>query len=165
MATELIGYISVIERSNELGLQVPSGMTILPRNFDTANSRADLYHESSTLDIRRLWAQAGVIESRIEPQGEKIATISEHFYDWIGPLIFLGASWYIENEHLVNVSLNVISNYVTEWFKGVSGEKRVSFGFVLEKTKTKKCVRLNYDGPPEKIAELTSLIKDIMNES
>jgi hypothetical protein len=164
MDIKLSEYVSVAERADELGLQVPGSLAILPRNFDTADTPEALYHESSTLDLRRLLRQAGIIETPIEPPGVKIPTISEKYYEFIGPLLFFGASSWIGNESPIEMSMSVIGNYLTDVFKRTTGQKKARLGFVLERTKSRTCVRLDYEGRGDDFGQLVALIKEIMNE-
>src|SRR2546425_3312229 len=55
MTIELFEYPSVTERAKELGCQVPTGIAILPRNFDTASTKSELLFESETPTVRILW--------------------------------------------------------------------------------------------------------------
>lgn len=64
-------HINVNERALELGCNIPNGISILPRNFCTAKLRSELVYESSVSDIRTLFREAGIIETRLEKQGDK----------------------------------------------------------------------------------------------
>lgn len=157
-------YVDVQKRAADLRLQVPVGLALLPRNFADAPDRNDLVHESAVPTVRVLWREAGVEETRVELEGHRIATVSENAFEWVGPTIFVASAIWSQNPHAVGVALGVIANYVTDWFKGITGEKRVRLSLVVEKTKTKKCVKIDYDGPPEQMPDLAAIIKEVADE-
>jgi len=151
MEVQVTDYIDVQKRAVELSCNVPTGLAILPRNFETAESKEELFHEDATIDIRSLWRQNKVIETRLEGEGHKFPSIQEKYFEWIGPTIFISASLLTQDPTLVTVALNVLSNYVTDFFKGHLGEHTVSVNLVLENVKkhgddeerSYKLVRLN----------------------
>jgi len=63
---EVTDYINVKERARELGCQVPTELTLLPVNFETANFKDELIDAELVTTIRSLWRQAGLSETRIE---------------------------------------------------------------------------------------------------
>src|SRR4051794_20228183 len=64
-------FVDVKARVSELGCQVPTGLALLPRNFETAQSRDELVHDASGLSLRAAWRSEGVPETRLEPEGER----------------------------------------------------------------------------------------------
>lgn len=133
MEVQVTEYIDVQKRATELDCNIPTGLAILPRNFETAESKEELFHEDSTITIRTLWRQNKIAETRLEGEGRKFPSIQEKYFEWIGPTIFIGASLYTQNPTLVNIALNVLSNYVTDFFKGHLGDHSVSVNLVFEK--------------------------------
>jgi hypothetical protein len=135
MEVQVTEYIDIQKRASELGCNVPTGLAILPRNFKTAESKEELFHEDATVDIRNLWRQNEVVETRLEGEGYKFPSIQEKSFEWIGPTVFISASLLSQNSTLVTVALNVLSNFVTDFFKGHLGEHTVSVNLVLEEVK------------------------------
>jgi hypothetical protein len=146
MATQVFDYPDVEQRATELGCNIPTGLALLPRHFDTAQSKSELLHESSVIEIRRLLRQQGIIETRIEQEGEKFPYIDQKSFEWIGPTILLGAALMSQNPYVVSVLLNIISSYLFEVFRGVVGDKKVKLDIVVEQTKGKKYTRIHYEG-------------------
>jgi hypothetical protein len=160
MTVQIIAYVNVEERAKELDCNVPTELALLPRNFDTAESKAGLLHESSVATIRTLWHQAGIAETKIEKLGDKFPYIQENAFEWVGPIIFASASLLSQNPHLISVALGVIANYLTDWFKGIPGDKKVRLDIVVERTKGKICQRIHYEGGPEGLNELAKVLRE-----
>jgi hypothetical protein len=102
-------FVDVVEKAKELDCEVPIGIALLPRNFDTAASKGELIHESSAPTVRVLWRQAGITETPLEGKSESFLQISEHgLADWIGPTILVSAGWLSQNPEVMAVALGVI---------------------------------------------------------
>lgn len=147
---------SVRVRAEALGCNKPDGLVILPRNFTTAAHRDELAHEDSVVVIRKLWRRAGIPASTLEREGERFGRIHEQASTWIAPTIFVVASMWTENPHLVSVALSVVGNYATDFFKGITGPNRVRTEVVVERPDG-SCKRVNYDGPAEGLSDLAKV--------
>ena len=83
----------------------------------------------------------------------------------LGPVLFVSYAILSENPHILSVALSVIANYVTDLFKGSPEPARAKLSVVIETqtTKTTKTTtkKIDFDGPPDKIPEITAFIKDI----
>lgn len=119
-------YIDVKNRAEELDCNVPSQLAILPRNFENAKSKKDLIHEDTTSTVRVLLRQEKIIETPLEKEGESIPYVAEEAFGWEGPLIFFTSVFIIQNPYLIDIAIGVISNYLTDFFKGIIGEKKPS---------------------------------------
>jgi hypothetical protein len=162
MTTQISDYINVKERAVELGCNAPTGLAIIPRNFEVARSKDELVHESSTATIRVLWRQAGISETRIEMGDDRFPCVQEKAFEgWIGPIIFVGASLLSQNPYLMSVAFGVISNYLTDWFKGLPGDKNVKLDIVIEETKGKSCKRIHYEGNAEGLHDLNKIVSEV----
>ena len=150
------------ERAAALGLNRPVGLCILPRGFFGSGALAGLVYDDNTQDLRVLLRRAGLPPDPIEPAGVRIPYQAEYDASLVLPTLFLGAAFWSANPHLVSVALNVLSNYVTDWMKGVSGAARVHLSIVVERTDTTKTTRINYDGSPEGFKTVEKAVKDAM---
>jgi hypothetical protein len=164
-AIEINDYIDVGQRASELGLKAPEGLCILPRHFASAQDVAELVHESSALDLKTLFREAGLPVTVYQPDGTKIPYVQENDITWIGPLLFVSCAALSQNPHILSVALSVIANYVTDLFKGLPQPARVKLSLVVEthttKTTTTVTKKIDFDGPPDKLSEINGLIKDI----
>jgi hypothetical protein len=165
MSLEVKQFIDVRDRLAQLGLRAPKGVSILPRNVESASEKTDLLYESSTLTLRKLWKQGGFQEDRIEMPGDSIPTIAEKDATLTMPIIFISAAFLSENPTAVSLALNILGNYITEYFMGTFGRRRVKFSIVVERTPSSSYKRLEYDGVPEALPDLVQLVKEVSNDS
>jgi len=109
-----------------------------------------LIHEDSAPTVRILWRQAGIVETRLEKESDRFSYIQENAVDWIGPTIFVSASFLSGNPNAIAVALGVVSNYLTELFKGVTGDKTVRLSIVKEQIDSEKSeshyFQVDYEG-------------------
>lgn len=161
MNVQITDYVDVRNRARDLGCNEPTGLCILPRNFDTVKSKEELIHESSTPTVRVLWKQAGIQEAKIEREGERFSQVSEKdFVGWVGPIIFVSAALLSQDPNAISVALGVVSNYLTDWFRGVVGEKRAKLDIVVE-TAESKYKRIRYDGSIDGLRELPEILREV----
>ena len=157
-------YCNVSERVAVLGLELPTKLALLPRHFDDAGSKGELFNESSAVTVRKLWKQAGLELTPLEKPGENLPEIHENDFKLIMPVIFIGYSLWSENPTAVALALNVASNYITDFFKGFSGGKKLELDIVVEKTAKKDYRRLSYKGNPEGLPHLPELVEKMMKD-
>jgi hypothetical protein len=163
MAVQVTPYVDVKQRCVELNCNIPTGLALLPRNFDTVTSKELLIYGSHVSRVRSLWQQAGIVETPIERPGDDIWAVTEKEADWIVPTILIGASFLCQNSHLVSIALGVIANYLTDLFKGNSASRTASVNLVVERMKDVRTeyVRIQYEGGPEGIADLVNIVHEV----
>lgn len=161
MAFKVADYCDVQAKASALGLNIPTGLAILPRNFDTAAASDELFHESTASTIRILLCQSQVEETRIEKAGQKIPEIKENQFELIFPIIFVSVSLLTNNPALLTISLNIIANYATDFFKGIPGRKKVRLDIVVENPYKKVSKRVKYEGPPEGLKGVEKIVKQV----
>ena len=156
-------YINVRKRAQELGCNIPTSIAILPRNFATAASKEELIHESTTPTVRVLWRQNSITETPLEQPEEKFPLAAEHSFEWIGPTIFISAMLLSQNQHLVTIALNIISNYLSEWFRGIPRDNRKTKLSIVIETKNGLYKKIEYEGPPDGLKDLLEVIREVHN--
>ena len=163
MTTTINDFPDVATRAKELGCVVPEKFAVLPRNFLGADSIDDLVHESNTATVRTLLRNERLTETPIEPEGKKFPYAQENDFTWVGPIIFFTAAQLTENSNLVSVSLSVLANYLTDFFRGMTGQRKIKVDIVVEQTKTKKHVHVQFEGDMDGFKELPNTILELVH--
>jgi hypothetical protein len=158
---EIQEFVNVEEKAQSLGCNIPSGLALLPRNFEEAQFKEDLLHESSAPTVRVLLRNNGITETPLELEGERFPQISEKaFVEWIGPTIFVGFMLLSQNPHIVSIALGVISNYLTDFFKGMPSVGKAKLDIVVE-TRKKTYKKIHYEGPVSGLEKITEVVKEV----
>jgi hypothetical protein len=157
-------FPDVKKKAEELGCNLPKTLAILPRNFASAKSKNDLVNEETASTVKVLWEQAGIIETPIEKEGEKIPEVVLNWFDWVGPTIFFTSALITQNPQLIDISLGVISNYLTDWFKGVPKEQRKVKLDIVEETRSGSSKKLLYEGDVDGLKDLPKIIRSLHDE-
>jgi hypothetical protein len=159
---EVIEFPDVSERCEAVGIEHPQGLALLPMNLDSADSAGDLLYAIETETVEKLWTQAGVDSVLASSEGALPRYQVLHFADWIGPTIFVGVGLLSGNEAAINVALGVVSNYVTDALKGLAGRANATLDVIVE---TKHgCKKVHYEGPPEGLADLPAVIREVAGD-
>lgn len=170
MEVRVSDYIGVEQKALELGYAAPTGLAILPRNFDTATSSDELVHEETTSTIRTLLRQGGIQETRLEKEDEKFPYSAKKSWEWVGPIIFVSQA--VLTGGVLPVAINVISSYIYDISKGHRHDAEVTIKFVVETTeKTKRgekrtCKSIEIKGSPKEIKEFDAdQLKQLVEKS
>jgi len=164
MPVHVSDYINVRERAIELDCNIPTGLALLPRNFADAKIKEDLLHESTAPTVRILLRQAGITETALEREGERLHQAGQKdFAEWIGPIIFVSGALLSNNPQAISVALGVISNYLTDWFKGLTSGKNVRLDVVVEAGE-EGYKRISYEGPVEGLRDLPQVVREVASD-
>jgi hypothetical protein len=150
-------FFDVDARAKALGLHVPIGLCFLPRNLEDATNAGDLLYEGDIDSLRVLFRQAGVTETRLEQNGTRVPVLKQKNAELVVPTLCVAAALLTENPSAVNIALSVIANYITDFFKGMGGEKRVRFSIVIKDKSVGRYKRYKYSGDPGGIKEFSKL--------
>lgn len=164
MTTSVSDYISVRERLEKFGRPKLTGLVLLPANFDTADSIAELRQHAEAATVKTLFRSADIPYSDVFPPEGRAPYIQNNSLEWVAPTLFISASLVIENPTLVTMSLNVVSEYVAKLLRGVSGEKRVSLDVVIEQANGSTCKRISYKGPVDGLSSVGDVVRTIAND-
>ena len=114
--------------------------------------------------IRALLRSSDISETPLEREGERFPEASRKgLEEWIGPTISVSFALYSQNPHIVSLALGVVSNYLTDWFKGTVGQKNASLDVVVE-TKKKTCKRIHYEGHISGLEKLPDVIREVCSD-
>ena len=163
MSITVTDYISINDKCEDLGFVVPTGVALLPSNFSDALSGDDCIYESNEATVRILFRKANIPLCVIEPVGLIRKSESKKSLTWYGPVLFFAVSVVSENPDIIAVSLGVIANYLTDFFRGVPGKHKIVLEIVTEKTKTKTTRKIRYEGDIEGLKNLPQSVLEEMN--
>lgn len=173
----VIEHLNLDEKAKLLGVNVPKGVSILPRHFLDSDDASKLVFEDSAQDVKVVLKRAGITLDNIVPKERVIPIQAQHDAQWIGPTLFVGALALSQNPNLISIALGVIANFVTDLFRGKLGTHNMTLDIAVEqKEKTEKkgdievsettnCVLCHYSGPPESfVATVTQTIRDALKK-
>jgi hypothetical protein len=159
---EITDYVSVRDRASALECSIPTGFAVLPENFTTATSRGEFRYRAEAATVRALFASHGLKTDHLLPSGERAPTVHNKSFDW-GALVFVSGALLSNNPDVVSVALGVISNYLTDYFKGLP-DKKINLTVVVEKTPSSVCKRINYEGNVKGLESIVEAVKRIADE-
>ena len=163
MNVTMTDYVDVERRAAELGCNVPTGVAILPRGFETAATWDELAHEDTAPTVRTLLRGEGIDETPLEREGERFPLIEENSFEWVGPAIFIGASTAAANHKALIAFVGAFAKYLTEYFKGRVGSKKAKIEIIVPQGRTGKYTKIKYDGDLEGLKQLPDLIDEARN--
>lgn len=135
-----------------------------PSNFEDAETKDELVYESNASTVRSLLRSSNIRETPLECEGERFPEASRKgLEEWIGPTVFVGFALYSQNPHVISLALGGISNYLTDWFKGLVGQKNAQLDIVVE-TKKKTYKRIRYKGHISGLEEILDIIREVCSD-
>ncbi len=159
----ITNYANVAGKMDDLGCVYPSsGITLLPINFDVANSISDLRHASLTSTTRKMLLQDGLPLSDILERGQRPPYVKNKSSTLVFPILFLSASFLSENPTLVTVAVNIFSNYVYEALRFIRPKPTASLKIVVEKKKGEEYKCISYDGSDDGVKALIDVIREVV---
>lgn len=150
-------YVDVTQQAKALDCNVPAGVTILPRNFDTATSKDQLYHEDTTSSMKKILKNAGIELTPLEKE-EKFGAIQEHDLSWAGPLLYFPAAICAENPELIVHTITTIANFLKDFVGGLTTTQKAKLSVVTE-TKSGKFRKIDYKGPIEGLDKIPDIVR------
>lgn len=164
MTTTISEYIDVRQRITELGCLSPTGLALLPSNFETAPDISTFRQVSESATVRTLFRTSNIPLDELVPKEWRPPYIQNNAFEWIAPTLFVSAGVLSQNASYLSVALSVIANYATDFFKGLSGKNEVQMDIVVERSKNKVCKKITYKGPPEGLKDLPEVIMATSDE-
>lgn len=155
-------FIRIDDRVAELDCEMPKGFAIMPENFDTASSRQELIARGESSTVRTLFRNAQLPQGDFLPNGERLKFIHNKSHDWAA-FIFVSSALLANNPTVVSVALGVISNYLSDMFKGTP-DKKIRLDIAIERKGEKVSKKLTYEGDAAGLANIADSILRIANE-
>jgi hypothetical protein len=152
--------IDIEEKLAVLNLPLPTNLTFFPENFDTVLDADSFIFPDSVSDLKKVFRQNNIQIGTLGNAPVKLR--ARKYADWFGPTLFFSLTMLAENPTIVSISLNVLSNYLTDFFKESLGEKKVHLEIYVEtKRKKKKVTRITYTGGIDGIQGVEKVIKSL----
>lgn len=149
--------IDLNNKLNELSLQLPHGLTFFPENLETVASADQFIFTDSTVDLNKLFKQENI--NVVYLGGDTELCRNRKNADIYLPAIFFSLSLISENPTIISISLNVLSNYISDFLRGSFGRKTVHVDFYLETKEKRKIKKLSYNGDAEGLKEIHKIIR------
>jgi len=134
-------------------------LCFLPENLAETESSSNFIYSETTTDLRKIFKKENITIDYLTEN--KPLLRSRKSADWFGPTILIGLSALIENPHIVGITLNLISSFLYDFFKGTIRERKVKFEIVIENEKSKDYQKVVYEGTVDGIPELEKVIKSM----
>jgi hypothetical protein len=144
---------------DKLNIELPSNLCFLPENIGSANNKDEFIFSDSISDLNKVFRQNKIDFSTLG--GEANLLRSRKNADLFVPAFFFSLSLITENPTIVSVSLSILANYITDFFKGSFGRKKVNFEIYIESNGKKRIKKITYNGDVEGIGNLESVIKSL----
>ena len=155
-------FIHIADRAAELGCHLPTGLAIMPENFETAATRQELIVRGESSTIRTLFRNNQLPLDDFLPSGKRPGFVHNKSHDWAA-FIFISAALLGSDPSAVSVALGVISNYLTDIFRGTP-DKKIKLDIAVERKGDRVCKKLTYEGDAAGLAEISDTILRIANE-
>ncbi|MFT6928155.1 MAG: hypothetical protein ACJAZP_003805 [Psychromonas sp.] len=126
---------------------------ILPTNFTEQENHT---YQSSSLSFYKYAKQSLEVDFLNTPE----LLFEQNSADWFGPVILITSSALTQNPELISITCGVISNYLSDCFKGKE-QPEVSLKIVHKVTKTTKTTEISYTGSGENLSELRDAILEV----
>lgn len=152
-------YYLVNESISKHEINLGQEIYFVPENLDEAELSSEFIYSESVSEIRKIFKKENIPINYLT--NDKPLLRSRKSADWYGPTLLFGISLLTESPYLIGISLNLISSYLYDFFKGINGSKSVRFEVIVEVNEEKEFKKIKYDGSIEGIAELEKVIKSL----
>ncbi len=152
-------YINVRQKLLRLSCLEPQGLVILPSNFDSANSIAEFRMPSEAMTVRKLLSQADVPCGGLVRKNTRVPYVMHRSAEITIPILFFSAVL-LDNLEWLNITVDTITAYVTEFSLGLLSTQKVNLEIILEEPEG-ACKKVTYNGPPESMGEVKCIIKEL----
>ncbi|SNR14746.1 hypothetical protein [Tenacibaculum jejuense] len=150
---------NLIDKLNELNIEIPDSLTFIPENISEVNDKNDFVFTDSTTDFKKVFKLNELSSSELDSDSSVYR--SRKSADFFAPALFISLSMLSENQHLVAIAINLASEYCKDLFKGTIGKKTVKLDIYVETNKKKTVKKISYEGDSEGIKDLTNVIKSL----
>lgn len=148
---------TIEDNLRRLDVKLPSQLSFLPENIETAKKKDDLIFTESMVELNKYF-NANHLKLEVLG-GDTELYRSRKNADIYLPAIFFSLSVISEYPDLVSVSLNILSNFIYDNLKGTIGKKTAHVEFHIESREKGKVKKIDYKGDVEGLKSLENIIK------
>jgi hypothetical protein len=126
MDTQVSDFMDVEAKVRALGCAMPTGVTVLPYNFGSADSRNDLCYVGAHLGLRETLRDSGIPGTSLEESEDAAVRVllrESVLPEWIPPTIFVAGTLLSQNPALIDLLLGVVSNFLYDLFRDTLGRR------------------------------------------
>lgn len=149
----------ILDTFENLNCEIPETFAFFPENFNSAKNENDFIFPDSLSDLNKIFRVNQIPIFKLTPGIPKYR--SRKSADLIAPTLFISFSLLSDNSILISLALNVLSNYITDFFKGTLKNRKVKFEIIVETKKRKEFSKISYDGDIEGLKDLEGIIKSL----
>lgn len=124
-----------------------------------------IIYSANTPTIEKLLRAASLDASRPPLKGQVLYR-DEQSIVWLGPILFFSAAALANNPNLISTALGVISNYITDFFRGVSAPKtEISLDIIQEIEPQRRYRRVMYKGSADGLKSLPAALRETFKDA
>ncbi len=138
-------------KAQQLGVQLPSKVWIVPNSFETLTSLENIRYEPDYDLTQKILKQNNIEYSLLEEGNTHYSKVSQHSFEFaIIPLIVFGWELLIKNPEIVDLSLRSLFNFFkSKSHRDVEKENYVIKSEVIKEVKKSSFKRYSYEGSIE----------------
>ncbi len=134
-----------------------SEIILLPSNWNQDKEENFIYSEN-TVTIKKLLKNNNIPVSILNFKPDSKITNNRNI-DWVSPIIFISAAFVSSNSDAVSISLSIIANYLTDYFKGNKSDPNVKISLYFERHDG-EIKEASYSGPTSGLDKFQQSIKE-----
>jgi len=146
---------------DRLTLPIPAGLALLPPNVESAGASEDLLDESTAATIRSLWRDEGIQDDLVSESRRSVVKKDATLFL---PTVVIGAAVMAQDPAAVTLALNIVGNYISEFFYGTFGKRRVKLEVVAVRKGRTTAKRVRYDGDPTGLPSVAEIVKALTDD-
>jgi hypothetical protein len=143
-------FIDVAARARELSCQVPVRLALLPGNFATAASAAELRYHEAVPEVRSAWRRIGLFDDGSDEAGPDVPLVA-----------FFGRELRSGPARLVTYALGAIASVLSA-YTGEAGASEIRFDAIVERPGRGGYACIECRGDACELVELAGTVREIL---